>query len=132
MSSESLWKRPGDRLAEISRCVSPGAHAVLVCDDAGWHQAGERLGVPSNVSLLRPPPCAPDLNPIENVWEYLRTNKRSMVVGNGYHAVVQACCDAWNWLMADPTRILSITTRNWAQVNNYSGWYKAPAWIKTV
>lgn len=105
-------------LAEISRCVGPTAHAVLVCDGAGWHQTGERLTVPSNISLLRLPPYSPELNPIENVWEYLRANKLSMLVWDAYDAVVQACCDAWNWLMADPFRILSITTRHWAQVNN--------------
>ncbi len=88
---------------------------MLVCDGADWHQAGERLTIPSNVSLLRLPPYAPELNPIENVWEYLGANKLSMLVWDGYHAVVQACCDAWNWLMANPARILSITTREWAQ-----------------
>jgi hypothetical protein len=103
-------------LAEISRQVASDAHAVLVCDGAGWHQAGQRLTVPSNITLLRLPPYAPELNPMENVWEYLRANKLSMVVWHGYEAVVAACCSAWNWLMDDITRILSITTRDWAQV----------------
>ena len=43
-------------LAEISRHVTPGAHAVLVCDGAGWHRTGGRLRVPGNISLLRLPP----------------------------------------------------------------------------
>lgn len=103
-------------LAEISRCVRPGAHAVLVCDGAGWHQIGQRLTVPSNITLLRLPPYAPELNPIENVWQYLRANQLSMIVWDGYDAVVDACCNAWNWLMNDPDRIASITTRQWAQV----------------
>lgn len=104
-------------LAEISRCVRPDAHAVLVCDGAGWRQTGQRLTVPSNVALLRLPPCAPELNPIENVWQYLQANQLSMIVWNGYDAVVDACCKAWTWLMDDPDRILSITTRQWAQVS---------------
>ncbi len=103
-------------LAEISRSVRPDAHAVLVCDGAGWHQTGQRLTVPSNITLLRLPPYAPELNPIENVWQYLRANQLSMIVWDGYDAVVDACCKAWNWLMNDQERILSITTRNWAQV----------------
>ena len=103
-------------LAEISRSVRPDAHAVLVWDGAGWHQTGQRLTVPSNITLLRLPPYAPELNPIENVWQYLRANQLSMIVWDGYDAVVDACCKAWNWLMNDQERILSITTRNWAQV----------------
>jgi transposase len=44
---------------------------VLVLDDAGWHGAGE-LVVPDYISLLTLPPYAPELNPIENVWDYRR------------------------------------------------------------
>lgn len=105
-------------LAEISRSVCPDAHAVLVCDGAGWHQTGQRLTVPSNITLLHLPPYAPELNPIENVWQYLRANQLSMIVWDGYDAVVDACCKAWNWLMNDIKRIVSITNRNWAQVRN--------------
>ena len=64
-------------LAEISRQVTLGAHAVLVCDGAGWHQTGGRLRVPGNITLLHLPPYSPELNPVENVWEYLRANKLS-------------------------------------------------------
>ncbi len=58
-------------LAEISRCVGPGAHAVLVLDRAGWH-ASPRLRVPDNISLIPLPPYAPELNSMENVWGYGR------------------------------------------------------------
>ncbi len=102
-------------LEEVSTQVAPGAHAMLVCDGAGWHQPGARLKVPRNVTLLRLPPCAPELNPMENVWEYLRGNALGMTVWDGYTAIVDACCDAWNGLMTDTKRITSITTRTWAQ-----------------
>lgn len=107
-----------EHLAEISSCVSPGAHAVVVCDGAGWHQPSQRLPIPDNISLLRLPPYAPELNPIENVWEYLLGNKLSMVVWNSYNAMLQACSDAWNWLISDPKRVFSITYRPWASVSN--------------
>jgi len=61
-------------LDAISKMVRPGAHAVLVCDGAGWHRTGGRLAVPDNISLLPLPGYAPELNPVENVWEYLRGN----------------------------------------------------------
>lgn len=105
-----------EHLREISSQVAPGAHAVLVCDGAGWHQPGERLPVPDNISLLKQPGYAPELNPIENVWEYLRANKLSIRVWNSYEEIINACRDAWNFLMRDPTRIQSITQRPWATV----------------
>lgn len=61
-------------LAEIGRRVAPGAHAALVIDGAGYNAAA-RLAVADNIRLVRLPPYAPKLNPVENVWEYLRGNK---------------------------------------------------------
>ena len=103
-------------LAEISAHVLPGRHAVLTLDGAGWHQSGGRLKVPDNISLLHLPPYAPELNPVENVWEYLRQNWLSHRVWESYDAIVDACCEAWSKLMRLPERIASITTRTWAQV----------------
>jgi DDE superfamily endonuclease len=105
-----------EHLREISSQVAPRAHAVLVCDGAGWHQPGERLPVPDNITLLPLPSYAPELNPIENVWEYLRSNQLSLRVWNSYEAIQNACKDAWNALMADQERIRSITARAWASV----------------
>jgi DDE superfamily endonuclease len=108
----------GLHLAEISKQVAPGAHAVLVCDGAGWHQPGARLRVPDNLSLLRLPPYAPEINPIENIWEYLRGNLLSMTVWDSYEQIVDACCNAWNAFIRDTARVISITSREWATVMN--------------
>ena len=62
-------------LQEISTQVAPGSIAGLVCDGAGWHQTGGELAVPDNIVLLPLPPYSPELNPMENVWDYLRANK---------------------------------------------------------
>jgi transposase len=61
---------------------------VLICDGAGWHQSGERLAVPNNVTLLRLPLDAPELNPIENVWQYLRGNYLGHIVWDTYEQIV--------------------------------------------
>lgn len=100
-------------LEEIGRNVAPGAHAVLVLDGAGWHSP-PALQPPDNVSLLYLPPYAPELNPVENVWEYLRGNNLSLRIYQAYDAIVEACCKAWNDLIATPTRLASITKRYWA------------------
>lgn len=105
-------------LAEISRHVAQGAHAVIILDGAGWHQKGARLTIPDNISLLALPPYSPQLNPVENVWQYLRQNHLSNRVFANYDAIVEACCDAWNRLIAMPEQITSIASREWAtQVN---------------
>jgi len=103
-------------LAEISRCVAPGAHAVLVIDGAGYHGAA-RLAVPSNITLVRLPPYAPELNPIENVWEYLRGNKLAITVFESYDDIVDKSCAAWRFFADDPERVASITSRTWATVS---------------
>src|ERR1019366_1720017 len=64
-------------LAEISRVIAPNANAALVLDGAGYHVAAD-LVVPDNITLVPLPPYAPELNPVENVWEYLRGNKLSI------------------------------------------------------
>ena len=101
-------------LAEISRHVSAGAIAVLVLDGAGWHTS-PRLQPPHNIVLLPLPPYAPELNPMESVWEYLRANFLSHQVWEVYDAILDACQNAWNTLMQMPNRIASITRRPWAR-----------------
>ena len=67
-------------LQEIRTQVAAGAHAILICDGAGWHQTGRDLKVPNNIALLALPPYSPELNPMEKVWEYLRANKLCSLV----------------------------------------------------
>jgi len=102
-------------LQEISTQVSQGAFAVLTLDGAGWHQLGDRLVVPDNIGLLHLPPYSPELNPVENIWEFLRGNDLSNRVYATYEAIVDACCIAWNKLIAAPDRIRSIASRAWAK-----------------
>ena len=104
-------------LAEVSTQIAPGAHAVVVLDGAGWHQQGGRLKVPANLTLLPLPPCAPELNGAENVWEYLRANRLSHKVWDSHDAILDACSTAWNDLAAAPELIRSIANREWASVN---------------
>ena len=90
-------------LDEISRNVAEGAHAVLLLDRAGWHTTG-KLDVPDNITPIFLPSRAPELNPVENVWQYLRQNWLSNTVFENYDAIVDAACDAWRKLIADPAK----------------------------
>ena len=102
-------------LAEISRQVAPGSHAALVFDGAGYHVA-KKLAVPGNITLVPMPAYAPELNPIENVWEYLRGNKLAITVFESYDDILDKACQAWTFFADDPDRIASITSRPWATV----------------
>jgi hypothetical protein len=102
-------------LAAIAACVSKGAVAVLVIDGAGWHRSS-KLIVPDNIVLLRLPPYSPELNPVENIWEYLRPNSFAHQVWQTYDAILDACCNGWNALMRLPDVIRSIGRRDWAEV----------------
>jgi transposase len=106
-----------EHLSEISTQVASGAHAILVCDSAGWHQPGGRLRVPDNITLLPLPPYSPELNPMETVWEYLRQNKLTAFVWESDEAIVEACRRAWLFLTDHPQRIRSLGARQWASVN---------------
>jgi hypothetical protein len=100
-------------LAELTRAVPTGTHAVLVLDRAGWH-VSEDVVVPANLTLLHPPPYSPELNPVERVWEYLRDRWLShRVHAGGYAAVLDAACSAWNALLAEPGRLRSLTSFPW-------------------
>jgi hypothetical protein len=102
---------------EISRRVAKGAYAVVLLDRASWHTTPS-LRVPKNMTLIFLPSRAPELNPVENVWQYLRANWLSNRVFETYDDIIDAACDAWNKLTAAPTVITSIGMRDWAHVGH--------------
>ena len=100
-------------LLEISRAVAPDAHAVLLLDQAGWHTSA-KLPIPANITLLPLPPKSPELNPVENIWQFMRDNWLSNRVFTSYQDILNHCCYAWNTLIAQPWTIISIGLRDWA------------------
>ena len=100
-------------LAEIAQAVAPGAHAAVLLDQAGWHLS-KKLQVPANITLVPLPAKAPELNPMENVWLFMRENWLSNRVFTSYADILDHCCAAWNRLTDQPWRIMSIGLREWA------------------
>ena len=100
-------------LDEVSLAVAPGAHGVLLMDRAAWHTTGE-LEMPDNITPILLPSRAPELNPVENIWQYLRQSYLSNRVFEDYDDIVDAACQAWNRLIGQPARITSIGLRDWA------------------
>jgi hypothetical protein len=56
----------------------------------------------------------PELNPIENVWQFMRDNWLSNRIFESYDDIVDHCCFAWNMFAGQPWRLMSIGLRQWA------------------
>ena len=87
---------------------------MVLMDQAGWHLT-PKLELPANISIIAIPSKCPELNPQENIWQFMRDNWLSNRVFSSYDDIVDHCCDAWNMLVDQPWKIMSIGLRNWAQ-----------------
>ena len=83
--SEHVRSTPGGDLVQV----------VLVLDRAGWHTS-PKLRVPSNITLLHLPAYSPELNPVENLWHWLRSHRLSNRVYRDVEHLYEAASEAWN------------------------------------
>ncbi|MDA1098461.1 MAG: IS630 family transposase, partial [Proteobacteria bacterium] len=100
-------------LKEIATQVSLGAHAILLVDQAGWHIT-DKLVVPANITLMLLPSRSPELNPVENIWQFMRENWISNRVFKSYDEIIDISAESWTKLIDQPWRIMSIGLRKWA------------------
>lgn len=84
-------------LRMLAREVKPDEHAVLIMDQAGWHRSGT-LDLPLCVTALLLPAYSPELNPVENLWHYLRSHHLSNRAYADYDDLIDAGTDAWRRL----------------------------------
>jgi putative transposase len=87
-------------LAQMSRELPADVHAVLIWDGAGFHRAGA-VRVPANITLLKLPPYSPELNPVENLWHYLRSHHWSNRSYRDYDELFDAATQAWRVVCLD-------------------------------
>ena len=99
-------------LAHFAATQPDDVHALMVLDGAGWHDE-RALTIPDNLSLVELPPYSPELNPVERIWLYLRERFLSLRVLDDTEAIIEACCQAWNVLTAEPNRIQSLSAYPW-------------------
>lgn len=104
-------------LQEISLDVARGSHGVVLMDRAGWHTTSD-LKVPGNLTIILLPARSPELNCVENIWQFLRQNWLSNQVFDAYQDILDAACHAWNRLIGLPNTIRSIGWRNWAMTSH--------------
>jgi len=94
-------------LEQFTREIPSDVHGVLVWDQAGFH-TGKELKVPENITIVPLPAYSPELNPMENLWHYLRSRYWSNRTFDDYDALVDAAQTAWQRSACDPTTIQSV------------------------
>ena len=100
-------------LEDLSLIIQGNRHVALLMDNAGWHTAN-KLTVPSNITLIPLPPYAPELNAMEQVWEWIKSHFLSNQCYYGaYEDIVTMACSAWNQLSKDVELVKSIMYRDW-------------------
>ena len=87
-------------LQEFSKSLPEDVHAVMIWDGAGFH-TGNKVEVPDNVSVIVLPPYSPELNPMENLWHYLKSHYWSNRTYSGYEELERAAVEAWHDAVLD-------------------------------
>ena len=100
----------------ISAEITDQEHGVIIMDRATWHTT-KKLKIPANMTIIFLPPYCPELNPIEQVWDFLRKNYLSNRIYNTWDALEEAIWRAWDQLRQSPEQIKKIGSRKWAVLN---------------
>ncbi|MCP4066254.1 MAG: IS630 family transposase [Gammaproteobacteria bacterium] len=102
-------------LLQISHKTQQGRHAVVIMDGAGWH-TDDIADDFQNLTIMKLPPYSPELNPIEQVWSWIRQHHLANRCFQGYEDIVEACTTAWNHFRSDTERVMDMCSRNWASL----------------
>ena len=54
----------------------PKEYKIVIIDNAGFHST-KNIEVPENIFLLRIPPYSPELNPCEQVWQFIKNRYKN-------------------------------------------------------
>ncbi len=96
----------------IAARTLPGHHAVVIMDGAGWHTVDIANDI-DNLSIIKLPPYSPELNPVEQVWSWLRQHHLANRCFKGYTDIVDACTNAWNYFIVYTQRLSAMCKRDW-------------------
>ena len=110
-NSEGMRKH----LMLISNSTPKGKHSVVIMDRASWHQSylADEF---NNLTIIHIPAYSPELNPIEQVWRWIRENELANRCFENYNDIVEQCCRAWNRFCEDTSRVISLCYRDWTNL----------------
>jgi len=101
-------------LKQFTAEVSHDVHVLLVWDQAGFHTS-KKLKIPENMTIVPLPPYSPELNPVENLWHYLRSHYWANRIYADYDALRLAAVDAWQKAALDKEIVKSVCFTKYAQ-----------------
>lgn len=104
-------------LAQLSETLASDVQAVLVWDCAGYHRA-KALSCPSNITLVSLPPYSPELNPVENLWHYLRSHHWSNRKYNSVDDLFTAAETAWRATCLNEETIRSVCRATYTETRS--------------
>lgn len=93
----------------------PGAHHVVIWDNAGFHHRPGDPSLPANVHVLPLPPYSPELNPAEKLWDMIRDMTANVVYGT-IGAMDDAVANAAKAFYDAPQKIRSLVGSGWLHV----------------
>ena len=100
-------------LGQFAKTLPEDEQAVVIWDGAGFHTS-HHLEVPENVTLLQLPAYSPELNPIENLWHYLKSHFWSNRDYADYDALEAAAIHAWQRAVLDPELMKTVCAAPYA------------------
>ncbi len=101
-------------LSQFAATLPADEHAVMVWDGAGFHRSGQ-LAVPPDITLIQLPPYSPELNPIENLWHYLKSHFWSNRSYEGYDTLESAAMSAWRTAVLDTDLMKTVCVAPYTQ-----------------
>jgi len=104
-------------LDQLSKTLDSDVQAVLVWDGAGYHRAND-LVCPTNITLVGLPPYSPELNPVENLWHYLRSHHWSNRKYDTVDDLFDAAETAWRATCLAPETIRTVCRAPYAETRN--------------
>ena len=105
-------------LEQFSKQLPDDTHAVLIWDQAGFHKSGEVV-VPANITIIELPAYSPELNPVENLWQYLRSHYWANRSYENYDALRESACDSWQAVCLDEKLIQNICRCSYIERKNF-------------
>ncbi|QDU31385.1 hypothetical protein ETAA8_65420 [Anatilimnocola aggregata] len=100
-------------LQQFSQTLTANEHAALIWDGAGFHTSSE-LNVPANVTIIQLPAYSPELNPIENLWHYLKSHYWSNRAYADYADLETSAIKAWQLAVLDPDLMKTVCAAPYA------------------
>ncbi|UAL41447.1 IS630 family transposase [Shewanella inventionis] len=104
-------------LKQISEATANDRYALVILDGAGWHTQDVAAEF-DNLWILKLPPYSPELNPIEQVWQWLRQHCLANRSFKDFNDIVEECCRAWNTFIECKDRVKRLCHRDWAKLGS--------------